>query len=817
VRGRLPTGSVTLLFTDIEGSTRLLQDVGAEQYAAALETHRVALRGAFAAHGGVEVDTQGDAFFYSFADPAAAVAAADQAQRDLADGPVRVRIGMHTGRPHVSAGGYVGEDVHLGARIAAAGHGGQVLVSGATRRLLDQAPPMTALGEHRFKDFGEPVAIFQLGDARHPPLRTISNTNLPRPATSFVGRDREAEEIADELRRGTRLLTITGPGGSGKTRLAIEVAARLVPSMRAGVFWVGLADLRDPALVTDSIAATLGARGDVAEHIGERELLLLLDNAEHVAAAGPALAAMVERCPNLVLVMTSRERLRVRGETAYSIGPLTGGEAAELFSVRSRIPVDQTVVELCRRLDNLPLAVELAAARAGVLPPAGMLDRIADRLDLLRGGGDVDPRQQTLRATIDWSYDLLSADEQRVFEQFGVFQGGCRLESAEDVAGADLDSIESLVDKSLIRQSGGRFFMLETIREFAVERLEQDGSLSDVGDRHAQHFLALVEEAEPHLLEYSDQWLDRIELETPNVRAALDWFIASGRAEEALRMAGALPRFWDERAHLGEGQRYLARLLDRDEAPTRARARALNAAADMAVSIGDARLAAEHAERARRAFCELGDEDGRAVATFLLGLALVDQGETEQARAIFEECAAHFRDTGAVGYQLVAVRGLAWTSYSLGERDRGRRLHEQNLADARAAGIPHIEASSLSALAMIALDEGRVADAAVHLRDRYATSRSEHDLHGAARDAGRAARLLAALGRDEAAVSLLAWTEHVFQETGSQPRPWLAEMNAETLATVRSRLDDGVYAAAWSQGLAMAPGDAAELARRALG
>src|SRR3954452_6165008 len=493
----LPSATVTFVFTDVEGSTRLLHELGAERYAEALGEHRRVVRTVFAAEGGVEVDTQGDAFFYAFADAQAAAAAASAANTALEPGPIRIRMGLHTGEALLTGEGYVGEDVHLGARIAAAGHGGQVLVSAPTRALLDG--DVTDLGEHRLKDFAEPVAIFQLGEERFPPLKTISNTNLPRPASSFVGRERETAEVA-ELVRGHRLVTLSGPGGSGKTRLSIESASELVGEFKAGVFWISLATVRDPTLVLETVGQTLGAKDALADEIGDRELLLLLDNLEQVVEASPALASLVEVCPNLHLLVTSRELLRVRGEVEYPVPPLAEPEAVTLFCERSGLEPDETTTELCRRLDNLPLAVELAAARTGVLNPPQILHRLAQRLDLLRGGRDAEARQHTLRATIEWSYELVTDDEKRLFARLSVFAGGCTLDAAEPVTGADLDTLQSLVDKSLVRHTDARFWMLETIREYALEKLEDSRAAGDaLGRRHAEWFLALAEEAEPFL------------------------------------------------------------------------------------------------------------------------------------------------------------------------------------------------------------------------------------------------------------------------------------------------------------------------------
>ena len=463
----LPVGKVTLLFTDIEGSTRLLRELGSD-YVEALAEHRRVLREAFRRHGGVEVDTQGDAFFVAFADAGGALAAAAEAQSGLAAGPIRVRMGLHTGSPTVTDEGYVGEDIHLAARVAAAAHGGQIVLTRVVGDLVDR--PLTDLGEHRVKDFDEPVWIYQLGEERFPPLKTISNTNLPRPASSFVGRTRESEEVVSLLSDGTRLLTLTGPGGSGKTRLAIEAAGELVGRFRHGVFWVPLATVRDQELVASSIAQAVGARDELADHFGEKDTLLLLDNLEQVIGAATDLAGLLEACPNLRMIVTSRELLRVRGEVEYEVLPLAESDGVALFCERARLPASAVVEELCRRLDEIPLALELAAARAKVLTPEAIVARLGDRLDLFTSGRDAEPRQATLRATIGWSYELLSPDERALFRRLGVFAGGCSFDVAEAVCGADLDMVQSLVEKSLVRRTGDRFWMLATIQEYAVEQ-----------------------------------------------------------------------------------------------------------------------------------------------------------------------------------------------------------------------------------------------------------------------------------------------------------------------------------------------------------
>ena len=679
----LPSGTVTFLFTDVEGSTKLLHELGAEGYAAALAEHRRVLREAFTRHGGVEVDTQGDAFFIAFPTPSAAVAAAVQAQGELA---IPVRMGVHTGAPHVTDEGYIGPDVNKGARIAAAGHGGQVLLSKETRALVDVEA--LDLGEHRVKDFDQPLAIFQLGEESFPPLKTISNTNLPRPASSFVGREREVQEIGSLLRDGARLLTLTGPGGTGKTRLALETASELVPEFKAGVFWVGLAPLRDPALVTDTIAHALGAKDGLADHIAERQLLLLLDNLEQVVDAAPALAALVETCPNLRLLTTSRELLRVRGEVEYPVLPLAEPEAVELFCERSRLAPDDTIAELCRALDNLPLAVELAAARASVLSPRQILERLVKRLDVLKGGRDADPRQQTLRATIEWSYELLSPEEQRLFARLSVFRGGCTLEAAEAVAAAELDLLQSLVDKSLLRQREERFWMLETIREYAGERLRESGDEETIRDRHLDHFVELAEREYEPLLAGATQ-IPGLEAEHNNIRAALDW-AQSSRADKEAQLAGAVGHYWFLRGHASEARSRLSGALSRHLAGDRIRARVLLQLGRVAMLVPSAtnvpgtdarREALSYLASARSLSRQHGDALGEARALEATGLVQTQLGEHDLARETLEQSLVIRRECGAPETEVAAsLLALCQLLVSLGEIDRvepmAQELHE---------------------------------------------------------------------------------------------------------------------------------------------
>jgi len=656
VRPDLPTGTVTFLFTDVEGSTRLLYELGAEAYAEALAEHRRVVRDACSAEGGVEVDTQGDALFFVFPTAPGALAAAAVFTDALAGGRISVRVGLHTGTPLLAEEGYVGDDVHLGARVAAAGHGGQVVFTRNVAALLapsdtvSQGLSLTDLGEHRLKDIHEPVALFQLGEESFPPLKTISNTNLPRPASSFLGREAELGEVLSRIENGARLVTLTGPGGTGKTRLALEAAATLVPRYKAGVFWVGLASLRDAALVSETIAQVLGAKDGLATHIGEREPLLLLDNLEQIVECAPALSELLQACPNLTLLCTSRELLRIQGEVEYPVPPLAESEAVSLFCVRSGLEPSEEITELCAGLDSLPLAVELAAARTRALTPAQIVERLSQRLDLLKGGRDSDARQQTLRMTIEWSYELLSHEEQQLFARLSVFAGGCTLEAAEEVADADLDTLQSLVEKSLLRftpsESGGRYWMLETIREYAGERLEEDEA-DIVREKHLDQLLRLAESAEADLwAQQSNTRLAQLDAEEANFRGALAWAIRE-RDERAVRLAGSLYPFWELRGQHKEARSWLAQALALDGGSTpQARAKALVGAGRATARQFDWPVALDLLEEAASLSRKLDDAEGVGRCLGFIGHARLFTGDSAGAMAVLNEGVELARSTG---------------------------------------------------------------------------------------------------------------------------------------------------------------------------
>jgi predicted ATPase len=703
----LPAGRVTLLFTDVEGSTRLLRELG-DAYAGALAEHRRLLRSAFASHAGVEVGTHGDALFVAFPSALGAAAAALEAQEALAGGRIRVRIGIHTGEPTRTAEDYVGLDVHLAARIGAAGHGGQTLLSPSTRNDLDEGAPLLDLGEHWLKDFDEPVALFQLGEGEFPPLKTISNTNLPRPASTFVGREADVAKLVARIRGGARLVVLTGPGGAGKTRLALEAAAELVPEFKAGVFWVGLAPLREAELVLETVARVLGARDDLVSHIGNRELLLLLDNFERLLPAATEVAKLVEQCPNLHVLATSRQRLRLRDEVEIRMLALATADAVSLFAERSGLPPDETIARLCDALDDLPLAIELAAARTAVLSPAQILERISRRLDLLRGARDLDPRQQTLRATIDWSHELLDDIERRLFARLAVFAGGYTLEAAEEVVGAKLDTLEALVDKSLVGHTGERFWMLETIREYALERLAADPDAAAVRDRHAEWFLALTERAAPRF-DAADQalWLDRIEQEYPNVREGLH---ADGRAA---RFIAALRFFWAKRGYLTEGRRVVEEHLPAVPDDDPAKPMALATASLLAVMQADWTAAIANGERCRALALEREDERPAIEVASALGRALLAVGQEKRAVALFEDAAARGATQGRPAVVAIALLNLGYVSLVHGELSQAREQLERSVQAAVECGDGHAHARALAGLASVALEDGRYQEALV--------------------------------------------------------------------------------------------------------
>ena len=815
-RSDLPKGRVTFLFTDIEGSTRLLKQLGPQLYAVALAEHRDALRQAFVRHGGVEVDTQGDAFFFAFESAAGAVHGAIEAQASLEDRPISVRIGIHTGTAHLTNEGYVGEDVHKGARIAGAGHGGQVLLSKET---LDESGVAAAdLGEHRLKDLSVPVWIFQLGNKHFPPLNTISNSNLPQPVGSFIGRAEEVSAVVSLLEQGARLVTLTGPGGTGKTRLSITAAAETLSLFPNGVFWVPLAATTDPSLVMETVSATLGAKDDLAEHIGERQVLLVIDNFEQVVDAAPELSRLLERCPNLQSLVTSRELLRISGEVEYAVPTLANDEAVDLFCVRSGVSESVAVRDLCSRLDNLPLALELAAARAKVLPPEHMLARLSSRLDMLKGGRDLDPRQATLRATIDWSHELLTENEKVLFARLGVFSGSFDITAAEDVVGADIDVLGSLVEKSLVVHRDGRYSMLETIHAYSFEKLDALSDAVALHRRHAEYFLALSLEAQPRLRDIAlrgpGEWLDRLENDHDNLRAALEHFETSGEPLRALRLAANIAEFWYQHGHFVEGSRRIEALLVGAQ-PSAERALALIGASDLSAVGGDYDRSLAQAREAARLYRSFGDRQGLGDAVWRVGSALGDIEDWHAAAEAIEEAIAIYRELDDQHALLGAVRSLAWAYENLGDPDRCRVLHEENLERARALKNELMEAVTLGALAMNAAMAGRPRDAFPLLRENTPIYERVGDPFATTENLCRIAHALSLTGNHRSASLLLGFSERFMEERDAHVL-WIERMNEKTMAMLEQTTDPAILARQLEEGVELSLDDALVLATDAL-
>jgi predicted ATPase/class 3 adenylate cyclase/DNA-binding CsgD family transcriptional regulator len=784
----LPTSTITLLFTDIEGSTRLLQRLG-ERYSEVLAECRHLLRGVFEHWHGHEVDTQGDAFFVVFARAAEAVSAAVEAQRALAahawpEGiEVRVRMGLHTGEPSLVTEGYTGVDVHQAARIMSAGHGGQVLLSQATRELVEHTLPdsvtLRDMGKHHLKDLQRPSHLFQLviaglpGD--FPPLNTLNTrpNNLPFQPTPFIGREKEVAAVGQLLgREDVHLVTLTGPGGTGKTRLALQVVAELSDLFADGTSFVDLAPISDPALVIAAIAQSLGIRevGDqpllerLKDELQHKQMLLLLDNFEQVVSAAVQVADLLATCPQLKVIVTSRVVLHVQAEQEFfvpslslpdpnhvpDLTALSQYEAVALFirraqSARPDFQVTNAnapaVAEICVRLDGLPLAIELAAARMKLLSPEALLARLHQPLHVLTSGPrDVVARQQTLRNTIEWSYQLLDAQEQQLFRRLSVFVGGCTLEAIEALctslggeAESVLDTVASLADKSLLQRmeqqavQEPRFVMLETIREYALERLESLGETEAARRAHATYFLALAEETEQGMTgPQQATLLERLEQEHDNLRAAMQW--STSHAEEgkamALRLGGALYTFWFVRAYFSEGRDFLERvLLQSDEVAAPVRAKALYAASQLHDALGFLDRAEELCEQSLALYRELGDTSGIANCLHLLADIAWGRGNLAVSRALGEESLMLFRerdDNRSVAYLLYHLGGLA---VEQGEYARGRDLLTESLTINRELGDTRIIAISLFKLALLYwLSEGDLARAHTWLDEGFALS-----------------------------------------------------------------------------------------------
>jgi predicted ATPase/class 3 adenylate cyclase len=676
--GQLPSGTVSFLFTDIQGSTQAAQRLG-DRWPPILDRHNELLSEAVAAHEGMVFGTEGDAVFAVFETAPRAIAAGVAAQRALDveewDGgePVRVRMGIHSGEGTISGETYVGIDVHRVARIASAGHGGQVLISAATRLLAESTLPegvtLRDLGEYRLKDLSRPERLAMLVidglPSEFPPLRTLDAVpnNLPTQLTTFLGRERELTEAAALLEQA-RLLTLTGPGGTGKTRLSLQIAAEATERFRDGVYFVPLGAIEEPALVMPTIAQALGmpdpgggALDRLADQLAGKQLLLILDNFEQVSDAAPQIGELLTRLPEARVLATSRSPLHVYGEQEYPVPPMELPDPMHLpdleglsqfasvalfieraMAVRPGFRVDASsapaIAEICVRLDGLPLAIELAAARVRVLTPPAILSRLGDQLTLLAGGASNLPeRQQTLRGAIGWSYDLLELADRVAFARLAVFAGGADLAAVEAVVLADwpadagptpdaFDVVASLLDKSLLRQEMAkdgepRFRMLWAIRAYGLERLVELEPASETRWRHVDYFLALAEDLAAKV--FGDEQgiaLDTYEREHDNLRAATTFAIEQHDATRAMRLLAAMWRFWQMRGYLPEGRARTDHILPLSGAPPDVQQRAYDAAGGIAYWQGDMPAARAWYEREQAIAEERGDEAGTAEAIY---------------------------------------------------------------------------------------------------------------------------------------------------------------------------------------------------------
>jgi len=866
---RLPTGTVTFLFTDIEGSTQLLSRLG-DRYPAVLERHGEVLRSAITANGGTVVNTEGDAFFVVFPSSADAVAAAVQAQRSLArvswpDGvDLRVRMGLHTGEGRLGGDDYVGLDVHRAARIAAIGHGGQLLASDATRALTAHALPegvtLTDLGEHQLRDIPAPERIWQLevdGLPREfPALRSLGArpNNLPRAGTPFIGRERELAEIG-KLLAERRLLTLSGPGGSGKTRLAIVVAQRQLPNFADGAFFVALENAPDRAAIVAAIASSLGIREKpdrdletgVKAHLRERELLLVLDNFEQVVSHAPLISELIRGSERLRVIVTSRSLLRLSDEQDYPVPPLglpdpqhlpplaalSQYEAVALFIERATavkpdfaITNDNApaVAEICSRLDGLPLAIELAAARVRFLAPQAILDRLERRLPLLTSGArDLPDRQRTLRGAIDWSYELLDGPERRMFERVAAFAGGWTLEAAEAVCdpgelGVDLlEGMASLAEKSLIQPMDGdedetRFTMLQVIREFAGERLDSgpDGEL--VRRRHALMTAGLVEAAEPELVRTEiRRWQLRLRREEANIRAAVRWAVEHDEAEIGLRIVGGLWQFWTYWLHVREGRQLLQSVLALPDSsrPTRARAAALGSLAALMYWQGDAEGATSHYQEALEIW-RTADDSGRVAETlFSLAWSSVARNDFQTAMGYAAQAAEAYRRAGDEAGAASVAAWMRTGPFIMGVSDDFDDALAANLAAVevnRQAGRMHDVADWQGSLSMVYRQAGDLKHARRAALDAL---RGWHEIG----NIGRVGffKLIAALdlrlGRPERAVVLAGAAERHRDEVGGElPEHMIRAGNPSDEA--RQVLSEEQHARAVAEGRAMTTDEA---------
>lgn len=859
------SGTVTFLFTDIEGSTRLWEQYPNEMRLA-LARHDAILREQIEAHGGYVFKTIGDAFCASFAATPDALAAVLACQRGLLTEPwgtvgaIKARMALHCGSAEWQGGDYFAPStLNRLNRLLTIGHGGQVLLSLAAQQLVRDYLPagvsLRDLGERRLRDLNGAERIYQLlaADlpAEFPPLRTLDDrpNNLPAQSTSFIGREEEVATNLALLRRpDVRLLTLSGPGGTGKTRLSLQVAADAFEAFEHGVYFVPLAAVSDPGLVAASIVQAVGMKeglgqsvaDDLREFLRNRNILLVLDNFEQVVSAATLVADLLASAPRLKVIVSSREALRIYGEYEYAVPPLVlpslqplpplaelaAYPTVALFvsratAARSSFALTAenaaTVAEICVRLDGLPLAIELAAARIKLFSPSTLLARLDSRLVVLTSGArDLPDRQRSLRGAIDWSYDLLGEEERRLFARLAVFAEGWRIEAAETVcAGEDLPDVfgdtASLLDKSLIRQSiqvGGenlRFSMLATIREYAQEKLAQSGEAEMLRDRHADYYVALAEQAEGQLSGGEQvAWLNRLEEEHDNIRAVLGWLLGRGDSQRALRLSSATWRFWSTRGYLTQGQGWLmAALALGGEEDSPLRAKALNGAGVLAMLRGRYAEARECHERSLVTRQLLQDLRGTAGSLNNLGVLARVEGDFEASSFYHEESLMIKRELNDEHGIASSLNNLGVIARDLHNYSYARRLFEESIIIERRVSNKAGIADGYSNLGLIATDEGDYAQATDFYHQSMAIQLELGEKEGVALSFEGLAGIAALVGQPLRAAHLYGAAEVLREEINVPIAPSDYAEYVRKITTARTGLVDTAFGEAWMAGRAL--------------
>jgi predicted ATPase/class 3 adenylate cyclase len=856
----LPSGTVTFLFTDIEGST-VGWEADRQAMAAAVERHLQLLRGAIAEHDGVLFKTVGDAVQAAFPVARHALAAAVEAQRALQGepwseppGPLHVRMALHAGEAYPQDGDYLAAPLNRLARLLAAGHGGQILLSQAVQQLVrDDLPTdvnLEDMGKHRLRDLQEPEDVFQAVAAglphRFPPLGTPRShpTNLTASPTSLIGRDADVTRVLRLFDEGTRLVSLTGPGGTGKTRLALEIAAEALDQYPEGVFFVDLAPIRAADYVVPTIAGVLGVRENPGEPVSEtlgrylaqRRMLLVVDNCEQVLEAAGDIATLLARCPHLAVLATSREPLRVRAEQSFPVAPLPLPDPQHLPSLAmlQQVPSVTLFVEraqaadpaftlreenaaavaaVCRRLDGLPLAIELAAARVRLLPPEALLTRLERSLPLLTTGArDAPARQHTLRDTIAWSYDLLRAEEQILLRRLSVFVGGWTFEAAEAVTNPDgnldvLEGLGNLVERSLVRRvdegSGEpRFGMLETIREFGIEQLAGSGEEEGIRQCHAEYFAAFAEEAEPHFFAPGERlWLDRCESESGNLTAALTWSAAHD-PEPGLRMAGSLWWYWHTRAGLSLGRSEVERLLKQSkDAPPLLVAKAKRTLGQLALFQPDYPMAHEAFRHSYDLFTDLGAERNANLTAFYLGVLSQQSGGSADGKEMMRNALLGFRKHGERMWEGVALFFLGiYAANTEHDLHRAESHFREALPVLREVGFQSGVAMTLGNLGETLLDQGRIAEAEDAIRESLALRISLRDRYGSPEQLQSLARVAAVKDDAERAARLWAAGDQLRRDLGADVASASREAHERFARSLKERLGPEQFTEAWAAG-----------------